>query len=520
MYSYEDRKRAVELYIQYDKSAAAVLRELGYPNRHSLVIWYREFMKNGELKKQRISSSKYSPEQRREAIEYYLTHGKNMSKTIQALGYPGRSTLSEWLSEDCPEEKRYCKHGTPEVYLTQEQREQAALDLCTRTGSAQEVADNYHVSRQTVYECKWQLFGKGDSISVQKKSPKDSKSTPEDIAELRSEIATLKKEKEELSNLVHRLQLERDVLTAASQVLKKDQGVSLEALTNREKTIVIDALREQYKLKELLSVLQIAKSSYCYNSAVLRAPDKYADIRARITEIFHSVKKRYGYRRIHVKLKHEDVTVSEKVVRRIMREENLVVSFARMKRYSSYVGEVTPAVENLVKRDFHADKPNKLWLTDITEFHIPVGKIYLSPMIDCFDGLPVAWTIGTSPNAELANTMLDAAISTLSKGEYPIVHTDRGGHYRWPGWIERMEKAKLTRSMSKKGCSPDNAACEGFHGRLKNEFFYNRDWRNVTIKEFIDQLDDYLHWYSEERIKISLGGLSPMEYRRALGLCG
>ena len=83
-----------------------------------------------------------------------------------------------------------------------------------------------------------------------------------------------------------------------------------------------------------------------------------------------------------------------------------------------------------------------------------------------------------------------------------------------------MEKAKLTRSMSKKGCSPDNAACEGFHGRLKNEFFYNRDWRNVTIKEFIDQLDDYLHWYSEERIKISLGGLSPMEYRRALGLCG
>ena len=80
-----------------------------------------------------------------------------------------------------------------------------------------------------------------------------------------------------------------------------------------------------------------------------------------------------------------------------MQEENLVVPFVKMKKYSSYVGEVTPAVENLVKRDFHAGKPNELWLTDITEFHIPSGKIYLSPMIDCFDGLPVSWTIGTSP---------------------------------------------------------------------------------------------------------------------------
>ena len=89
-----------------------------------------------------------------------------------------------------------------------------------------------------------------------------------------------------------------------------------------------------------------------------------------------------------------------------MREDSLVVPFVKMKRYSSYVGEVSPAVPNLVNRNFHADAPNKLWLTDITEFHIPAGKIYLSPMVDCFDGLPVAWTIGTSPNADLANKML------------------------------------------------------------------------------------------------------------------
>lgn len=114
--------------------------------------------------------------------------------------------------------------------------------------------------------------------------------------------------------------------------------------------------------------------------------------------------------------------------------------------------------------------------------------------------------------------MLDAAISKLSSSEKPIVHSDRGCHYRWPGWIERMNKAGLTRSMSKKGCSPDNSACEGFFGRLKNEMFYNRTWEGVTIEEFIDKLDTYIKWYSEKRIKVSLNGMSPMQYRRSLGL--
>ena len=262
----------------------------------------------------------------------------------------------------------------------------------------------------------------------------------------------------------------------------------------------------------------MAKSSYCYQVSVLHGPDKYEAVRRRIKDIFHSVSKRYGYRRIHCMLKNEGIVISEKVVRTIMREESLIVPFVKTKKYSSYVGEVTPPVPNLVKRNFHADAPNELWLTDITEFRIPAGKVYLSPMVDCFDGLPVAWTIGTSPSADLANTMLDVAITTLGEDEHPIVHTDRGGHYRWPGWIERMEAADLIRSMSKKGCSPDNAACKGFHGRLKNEFFYNRDWRGVTIETFISQLNEYLHWYSEDRVKISLNGMSPLNYRRRLGL--
>jgi putative transposase len=221
---------------------------------------------------------------------------------------------------------------------------------------------------------------------------------------------------------------------------------------------------------------------------------------------------------VYAIIRNNGTIISEKVIRRIMKEEQLIVPFKRKRRYSSYKGEISPAVENLVDRDFHANTPNTKWLTDLTEFHIPAGKVYLSPIIDCFDGLVVSWTIGTSPDAELVNTMLDDAICNLTDGEHPIIHSDRGCHYRWPGWVSRMENAGLTRSMSKKGCSPDNSACEGFFGRLKNEMFYYRSWKDVSVNQFIDKLDNYLRWYNEKRIKMSLGAMSPVDYRRSIGL--
>lgn len=197
----------------------------------------------------------------------------------------------------------------------------------------------------------------------------------------------------------------------------------------------------------------------------------------------------------------------------------MVVANPKRRRYASYLGEISPAPENIINRDFQAAAPNEKWLTDITEFQIPAGKVYLSPIIDCFDGMVVSWTIGTSPDAELVNTMLDAAIETVAEtNDRPVVHLDCGGYYRWPGWLSRMGGANLTRSMSRKACSPDNAACEGFFGRLKNELFYPRDWKSVTIEQFIGVVDDYIRWYNEKRIKISLGALSPIEYRVSLGL--
>jgi putative transposase len=205
-----------------------------------------------------------------------------------------------------------------------------------------------------------------------------------------------------------------------------------------------------------------------------------------------------------------------------MSDEGLRVIYLKKqkRRYSSYQGEISKAPDNLVKRKFHAKSPNELWLTDITEFRLPgdVRKIYLSAVLDCFDGGLASWSIGLSPNAELANTSLTKACATLREGQRPICHSDRGCHYRWDGWTEICKRNGITRSMSKKGCSPDNSACEGLFGRLKNEFFYYRDWTGVSAEEFIERLDRWLSYYNNERIKEPLGWLSPMQYRKSLGL--
>jgi len=326
--------------------------------------------------------------------------------------------------------------------------------------------------------------------------------------ELLSEIESLRKQ-------IKQLQLERDVLKGTAEIIKKDPGVDQKKLTNREKAILIGALRKDHPLKDLLGCMAMSRSSFFYQRQCLLAGDKYEKLKERIKILFEANSRRYGYRRIRALLVREGIRVSEKVVRRCMAECSLIVFGRKRRRYSAYQGEKTPAARNLLERDFHAERPNAKWFTDITEFHIPAGKVYLSPIIDCYDGMVVSWTIGTSPDADLVNSMLDRAMATLNAGERPIVHSDRGGHYRWPGWLTRMEEANLLRSMSKKGCTPDNAACEGFFGRLKTEMFYNRKWFGVSIAEFMDILNRYLHWYNEQRIKMSLGAMSPLEYRRS-----
>jgi transposase InsO family protein/transposase-like protein len=423
---------------------------------------------------------------------------------IETLGYPSTPMLYHW-------KKKY-----PEFCSSPQQRhwKQASTDLkmdvirrCFVDGeSVQSVSEEIGYTPSIIY--KWfRCYREKGFVSLMEKP--DAKNTP-DIAPAEG--------MEALRAQMLDMQMEIDILKETINVLKKDPGVDQTALKNREKAVIIDALKSKYSLPDLCRKLDLPKSSYYYQEKVMRAKDKYQELRKHICDLFHSNRDVFGYRRIHTLLQKEGTIVSEKVVRRIMKQEGLVVKVKKRHKYNSYKGEISPAVNNLIDRDFHADKPNKKWLTDITEFSIKAGKVYLSPIIDCLDGMPISWTIGTSPNADLTNTMLRNAISKLEPNEKPIVHSDRGCHYRWPDWIKIMNDAGLTRSMSKKGCSPDNSACEGFFGHLKTEMFYGHNWDECSVDEFIQEVDSYMHWYCTDRIKSTLGGLSPLDYRRSIGV--
>ena len=464
MYSYEDRIRAVKLYIKLDKRVAATIHQLGYPTQNALKSWHQTYELGLDLPRAYVRAKpKYSQAQQTLAIEHYLAHGRCIAATIKALGYPSRDSLRAWIQAVHPQ---LCSPGVARVDTSPrplELKQAAVIALCAGQESAQAVAQKLGVCRPTLYNWKNQLLSPETSAFMTSK-PKPPQ--PDEPEELQKKIDVLRRD-------LHRLQLENDLLNKANELIKKDAGINLQSLSNREKTQLVDALRQKYPLLALFETLGLARSSYFYHRARAQVADKYAKVRCTMAEIFESNYRCYGYRRMRASL----------------------------------------------NSDFTAAAPNEKWLTDISEFHIPAGKIYLSPVIDCFDGKVVSWTIGMRPDAQLVNTMLDAAIETIdSSSNRPVVHSDRGAHYRWPGWLSRIANAELTRSMSRKGCSPDNAACEGFFGRLKTEWFYPGNWQSTTIEQFIQALDSYIHWYNEKRIKMSLGARSPLEYRTSLRL--
>ena len=451
-------------------------------------------------------ASRYSKEQVHAALTLY-SKLHSLPKVVKILGYPSVGSLASWVHKypEVVAPKSHKRHIKAPINVKLD-----AIRRCYENGEMlKSVAEEIGYSSVAILNWHKKYQEKG-LVGLMNKSDTDSSISPKDIQSI-NDIEALKAQMMDM-------QMEIDILKETINVLKKDPGVNQEALSNREKAVIIDALKNKYSLPKLCRKLCISRSSYYYQEKAIHAEDKYRDIRIKICELFRSNYGAFGYRKIYVLLKREGITLSEKVVRRIMREEGLIVKVHRRRKYNSYKGEISPAVENLINRDFHADKPNQKWLTDITEFSIEAGKVYLSPIIDCLDGMPVSWTVGTSPNAKLANTMLKQAIKTLKPGEHPIVHSDRGCHYRWPDWIKIMEEAKLTRSMSKKGCSPDNSACEGFFGHLKIEMFYGRNWSNSTLDDLIQAINKYMIWYRTSRIKSTLGGLSPLEYRRRIGV--
>lgn len=292
---------------------------------------------------------------------------------------------------------------------------------------------------------------------------------------------------------------------------------------------MMTALRGKYKPCEILPVVGMAKSGceYARGAQAKGETEGHAAARAAIVSAFEASGGTCGCRRIYARVNadaKDGEAIGERAVRSIMGQESLVARAAKKRRrHSSYEGEISAAPPNMLrdgrgKRHFRAERPNELWVTGVTEFRVPAGKVYLSPIVGRSDGMPLSWSISTSPDAEMANSSLLGACEWLGEDGHPEIRSDRGCHYRWPGWIGICEENGLVRSMSRKGRSPDNARREGFLGRLKTECFYGCDWRGVTTEEFMGMLDACLRWYGDVRIKSDLDYRSPMQYRRGLGL--
>lgn len=187
----------------------------------------------------------------------------------------------------------------------------------------------------------------------------------------------------------------------------------------------------------LLAQAGLASSSFYYHRQQRNKPDKHADIRELLHVIDAEARNTYGYRRMWWALRHRGVVVSEKVVRRLMKQEGIIPRYPKKKwQYCSYQGEVSPAPDNLVNKNFHADKPNQLWLTDISMFPSDGGRVYLSAIVDCFDGKVVAAKTAVHPTMKLASDTLVEAVERecpVRDGSL-IVHSDRGAHYRGRSW--------------------------------------------------------------------------------------
>lgn len=399
MYSLEERTKAAQLYIESDCSESIVIRTLGYPSYNTLRNWYREYTRTGELHAASAPKPRYTEQQIADAIAYFAANKTSLTQACRVLGYPTRNVLRQWIMEIKPELlKKYpapCEKKKSLIIYDQAHKQAVVEAVLIEKIPEYKAAAQYGVSRATIYNWKRKLLGK-DGLAAMAKKTEAVVNNPESLqpgkskAELESEIADLQAQ-------IRHLKMEQDALEKATEILKKAGGIDLTNLKNSDKAEVIDALRPTYRLKELLLLFGISKSSYFYSIHAM-SHDKYAEIRStKLYVAFESAQSCYGYRRIHAILKRSGTTVSEKVIRRLMKEEDLSVYRAKRKKYSSYAGEISPEVANIVNRDFHAGIPNSKWFTDITEFSIPAGKVYLSPIIDCFDGLAVSWSIGTSP---------------------------------------------------------------------------------------------------------------------------
>ena len=254
----------------------------------------------------------------------------------------------------------------------------------------------------------------------------------------------------------------------------------------------------------------MARTTFYYHTKRLAEPDGYDDARTAIRNIYDCHKGRYGYRRITSQLRNDGISLNHKTVQRLMAEMGLYGK-RKKARYKSYRVDVGNIAPNVIGRDFAADAPNRKWATDVTEVRIKNKKIYLSPILDMFNGEIVSYTISCRPDLEMAMEMLDKAFKNTHIPEGLILHSDQGWQYQRPKYQKALKDKGIVQSMSRKGNYLDNAMMENFFGIMKSELLYFQEWESVG--QFAKELAKYICYYNNDRIKLRLNGKSPVQYR-------
>lgn len=281
---------------------------------------------------------------------------------------------------------------------------------------------------------------------------------------------------------------------------------------------MICQLKNEHSLAMLLQAANLPRSTFYYQLEQAKKGDKYATLKRQIKAVYDDHKGRYGYRRVTLELRQQGYHHNHKLVARLMREMNLK-ALIRRKKYSSYPSQQSrqqnKIVANKLQRRFAAKRANKRWLTDITEFKVGADRLYLSPVLDCFNNEIISYSIAPRAQYVLVKSMLDKALKKLPKNrEHKLMlHSDQGWHYQMNQYKKQLQQHGIEQSMSRKGNCLDNAKIECFFGTLKAETIHIDKPQNIAQLE--QQIHDYIYYYNHKRIQQKLKGLSPIQYKKA-----
>lgn len=254
----------------------------------------------------------------------------------------------------------------------------------------------------------------------------------------------------------------------------------------------------------------MARSTFYYYLKQLGKTEKHAALKAEVITTYHQHKGRYGYRRTTATLKRSGWSVNHKTVWRIMHECGLK-SVVRIKKYKSYKGQQGKIARNLLHRNFKTRKPYQKWVTDVTEFSVGGKKLYLSPIMDLYNGEIVSYNLSERPTFNQTMDMLQKALIKLPAGAKPILHSDQGWQYQMKQYQTALRDSRIGQSMSRKGNCLDNIVMENFFSIIKSELFYLNKFDSIaSLKR---QIVHYIDYYNNDRIKLKLKGLSPVKYR-------